>query len=419
MKMKFCSQKRVIINKNRVIVNNKKNGQWIKLSLECYEILNYAIGKGLTKQKLIDELYDEEDRNYIRTIIDKMEKLEILYTETEEIKNVVLDSVTLSITASCNLRCKHCCISAEQTVDEIPLDIMKRRVKKIVDCKPLNIILTGGEPLYYKNFKEIVVYIRSIYSGGLCLLTNGTLINDNNIFFIVHNFNSINISLDGFDKKTCENIRGANVFEHVKKAVYLLKNNGMKSINLSMTVTRYTDGHEREFNQLCESWGVEGSLRRFAPIGRGKENEKDLFNIEQEFYHNQLCEKKQGINSSDPTGPFVTVCAAFEQEFYIGSDGYLYPCGALCMDEFKIEKIDAIDDLKSYMENKSYLNTNGYNRFYSIQPENSHHCSQCSIRLFCTGCPVYIYLYEQRGYLDEYCKNRKENNESLIWSEEV
>ena len=117
----------------------------------------------------------------------------------EEIWNYMQDKMILDvhITTRCNLRCKHCYLrdlKAEERRD-MTLDIFS---DLLIDASLNNVktfILSGGEPLYHKNFDEIY-HAYKLYYPSLAMATNGTLIPDYIDLFSERD-SGIQISLDG------------------------------------------------------------------------------------------------------------------------------------------------------------------------------------------------------------------------------
>lgn len=86
-----------------------------------------------------------------------------------------VQSIHWSITGKCNLRCKHCYMSAPvQKYKDLSLSEIEKIIKQMVDAEIHQVSLTGGEPLTRKDFWQIVeklkaenIHIRQIYTNGL------------------------------------------------------------------------------------------------------------------------------------------------------------------------------------------------------------------------------------------------------------
>lgn len=69
---------REIINENRVVIANRDTGEWMKISKECADIINQAIKLELADEELLDKIADDEDRSYIKTLLEKLEDLGVV-----------------------------------------------------------------------------------------------------------------------------------------------------------------------------------------------------------------------------------------------------------------------------------------------------------------------------------------------------
>lgn len=424
-RLKFCDNYYMKENQGLVIINNRDLGTWLKLTKECFEIIERAVEQEWSVEKLLNECYDREDREYIKLLLDKLKSLQLVYeTNDKEVeKEREINSVTFALTKKCNLKCTHCCVDATMENEEnASLDDIKKAIDQILELFPKRLILTGGEPMIRKDFFEIVKYIREKSDVPMELMTNGTLISRENVSVIAKNFQSVAISIDGHNEETCAPVRGKGVFNKVIEAVRLLKNAEVKQISLSCVETRHNVEHYDAFKALCKSLEVECISRRFSPSGRGEDNYEELTGktIEQVrkdvMGTNQIIKTENNCKeSSITTGLNSTVCSVFESSFYVGSDLHVYPCGALYLDEFKGENILAISNIKEYFSKKLYMQTDAYKLYDSILFNNIEPCKNCSINFICNNCPAYVYAYKKLGILSTYCNYRKCEMEQEIW----
>lgn len=259
------------------MIVNRDTGMWMRISKECFDILDEAILKECKKEELLQSFQDTEDREYFEELLDNAEKLGVISECREAPKRI--ETVYLILTNRCNLKCKHCCVSAEAIGNEIVNSELntisfKKAIDKIVACNPDRIIVSGGEPMIRKDFMEIIQYLRSLYRGMIDLSTNAILINSENVKEIIRNVDRIDISIDGVDEETCSMVRGKGVFEKVISAIKLLKAEGFNEIFLSMVFGDYNEGLQEKFKKLNKELGTQSVIRAFVPIGRGKENKE-------------------------------------------------------------------------------------------------------------------------------------------------
>ena len=87
------------------------------------------------------------------------------------------ESIQWSITGKCNFRCKHCFMSAPHAAQGEPTwDELMHMLDAFERCGIRNLNLTGGEPMFRKDFWKLVdeihkrhMFIPSLYSNGLLI----------------------------------------------------------------------------------------------------------------------------------------------------------------------------------------------------------------------------------------------------------
>jgi uncharacterized protein len=114
--------------------------------------------------------------------------------------------VTLSLTHDCNLACRYCYAGRKFHAD-MPVETARRAVDFVLDLphdgRPLQFNFFGGEPfLRLDLMREVVAYIytRSAPAGravALAVTTNGTLLDDNALAFLLEMGLDLCVSLDG------------------------------------------------------------------------------------------------------------------------------------------------------------------------------------------------------------------------------
>ena len=125
------------------------------------------------------------------------------------------ETISILLTYQCNLRCKMCgqwgetgssrYYTNEMLNQELGMSHLKRLIDDISSFKP-NITLFGGEPLMYRNWDELVSYIKS--HGLRCnMITNGTLLRRHAEQIILEGIDEIILSLDG-PEEIHDRIRG-------------------------------------------------------------------------------------------------------------------------------------------------------------------------------------------------------------------
>lgn len=408
MYLEFNTFIRKNIFEKEVVLGNEHTGFWVRVTKECYDLICNAVDQKYDEQKLCSKFEDADDKEYITELIKLLKKDGILKGDPEY-KDNIEKKVTFSITSKCNLQCLHCSVSAGCNKQDYFTDSQIFEIAdNILKYAPDTIIISGGEPLMRDNFFEISNYIRERFNGKLLLMTNATKIDEKEAVFIANNYDAVATSLDGYDEHTSDFIRGKGTFRRTCNAIRLLKDNGLKNVSVSMVLAGDNYDSIDRFRNLNKLLGTHPVFRILAPMGRADKNfekliksEKSKFLIAQENVNKVRKGKKRVL------GQF-SVCSGITSQFCIGSDGNIYPCAGSQMEVFSLGNIWKIGDLKSFFESQIYKTSPGYKNFMSIKPSNHEKCGRCNLNIHCVYCPVYIYLYQRKGLLTEYCDKQGE-----------
>ena len=92
-----------LFHNDQAIILNRTNRQWIKISKECYEVLMQCNGK-YTIKELLHMLIDNEDREYVKKVLDALDEMELIGKSPMR----KLHDVSFAISNRCNQKCKHC-----------------------------------------------------------------------------------------------------------------------------------------------------------------------------------------------------------------------------------------------------------------------------------------------------------------------
>ena len=110
-------------------------------------------------------------------------------------------------------------------------------------------------------------------------------------------------------------------------------------------------------------------------------------------------------------------CGAGVSDLAINYDGWVYPCGNLISEKFKLFNILEITTLEDAMKRTrdEYLIGNSLR---SIQPDHYEKCKECDVNLFCWSCVEEIArLQNNEREFKERCINHKKVLEKILWDE--
>lgn len=252
------------------------------------------------------------------------------------------------ITGRCNLRCKHCyrtegdteTLSYDDVISVIDqFSALRKKYNTIHGIKKKgHINLTGGEPFFRKDIKEIIEYLgehREQISYGF--LTNGSFIDSEIIELLKKTEVSfIQLSIDG-DKKTHDELRAPGDYTRVFKTAQILEKSGIRTY-ISFTANKDNYRYLPQIATECRKKHITKLWSdRLVPIGNGENLEQlKITDTELPGYIHML-KKAKGSFVTNLFYPKTQVTMNRALQF-IDSDGSIYSCSAgdslITVDEF-------------------------------------------------------------------------------------
>lgn len=399
MHMKSPNAK-VLVREERVVLCNTRNGGFVKTSEAYFQYLEKYL-----EENNGDFTIEEEDTVVKKNAYKLFQELCRIhfYISEEQMKNEITypyQIVYLSLTNRCNLRCKHCVASAcIEEVDHMNTEDWKKVIDQVVVLNPEQINLTGGEPLIRPDFCEILEYLRANYKGAITLSTNALLLNERLMEIIKKNVDGVSVSLDGFDSYSCTKVRGEGIYDRVIAGIKKLKEAGMEKVSVSMLETKYTYGHDQDFYKLCEELDVKPLIRRFAPSGRGEENQREL--LPPMEYIEKL--EKQHLRCA--------LCQPGKKELNISENGDVYPCAPLSNLENLFMGNLLETPITEIIENPAWKE-----ELEKLRPWRMEKCKDCDVNLFCHSCINFtLGMQSDEEIFQKFCEKQKGHLEKLLW----
>ncbi|MGN1032666.1 MAG: radical SAM/SPASM domain-containing protein [Intestinibacter sp.] len=321
-------------------------------------------------------------------------------------KNRIPISATFEISPICNMDCQMCYIAQKKKEVEdngglLDIDFWVNTTKDAMENGLLFLLITGGEPFLYKNFKELYHRISDL-GVYICINTNGTLIDEEIVSWLVKRPpRRLNISLYGASNDTyarlCKNPRG---FDQVIKTFDMLKeNNIMFRINSVLTPDNVGDYMgmveiaERYRVPLTFSYYMFPPIRKNVPVyGNnlhrltpkeaaeiGYRYNKDKRTKEQfEEHLQEVCNLVLHPEQGKFYGCEGSTCRAGVNSFWVNWKGEMLPCGIM-----DYPKVDLKE--KNIAEGWRYIATEVDNL------KMSKKCSTCGMREQCYICLAAAY----------------------------
>lgn len=400
-----------IFNENKAVITHIGSGKWIKLKSDILSFIKDNVNKGKSVQEIIDQGTDDYSKDYISNLLRDLVKNEMIDLDEEfrNNDNEVLKDIYVNLTNRCNLRCLHCSsCSGEYIKGELTFEEICKIIDTCCELKPEKLVLTGGELFVRKDAEEIIKYASNKFSGILCIMSNGVLIDDDRVKLISEYVGEVNLSLDGYNEETADYVRGKGVFNKVMEVIDKLQKASVNKISLSMVETKVTENHLKEFNDLCKKLNVRPMVRKFEPVGRGETNYDSLktsvktFSEEETLTQEEIKKLKTNITGK-------SLCNAGIRVLSIDHVGDVYPCEVLQEEEYRLGNIlkDGINlDYSSPIQNLK-----------TCVVDKIEGCKDCNVRYFCSsGCPKSdTTRYYNEEYKRKHCSQIKDIYNKIIW----
>lgn len=261
---------------------------------------------------------------------------------------------------------------------------IKRCIDKIVECDPDVLVFSGGEPLIRADFLDILEYASQVYKGKITLSTNALLINESNVKQLVQYLEYIDVSIDGVNEESCAQFRGKGVFEKVINAINLLHTCNFFNISLSMVFSDKNKHLRNTFLELNDKLKTQPLMRAFEAVGRGLVNVSEFMteNYPQEIYYDI---PQESLDDARGNSKCIS-CGAGKKEFMIDPEGFIYPCGNLNSNKYRMGNLKELESFTEYLQSSEFMASEGYKQLYSMQPYNFYMCKDCEVNFFCWTC---------------------------------
>jgi cyclic pyranopterin phosphate synthase len=178
-----------------------------------------------------------------------------------------VNSIRISVTQRCNLRCFFCHKEGELSVkDEMSLDEIVGIAKTACALGMRRVKLTGGEPLLRGDLSQIISGIAR-YAEEVALTTNGVQLVDRAGELRRAGLNRINVSLHSIDPQTYSKITGRNYQKQVLQGIKTALDEGLEPLKVNMVVLKgMNDDEISSMINLAADLGFILQLIEFQPV---------------------------------------------------------------------------------------------------------------------------------------------------------
>lgn len=392
-----------IVNGQQIVLLNFSNGRWIRTNKAYYNFIEDKIKNNKDIYEIARRI-DQKKAKVVAKILDGLLEIDYLIDDEQQRYQDCIENVTFVLTHKCNLKCSHCILNAAPTApDMLDLEAAKQIVLKIVEISPKNLTFSGGEPFIRKDFIELLAFTRENFTGEIHVISNGTVIPNESMKRLPQLVDVISLSMDGYDKASCEKIRGKGVYEKLIQKIKELQDNGFTKITLSQIITKDNSKNEEKFFELCEELSVVPMLRPLISDGRAKGD----FSTENLVPTDMMFQELNGYR-----------CRPGKREIMISYNGDLFPCVNLVGENYKIGNV---------LENQKLLNelSRGILKWDTIddfieseRPYNNQRCKDCKVNLFCWECVArFQAINKNEEKFQEFCDYKRKKLYQEIWGE--
>ncbi len=316
-------------------------------------------------------------------------------------------AIRLETNKSCNLRCRYCYAqSGEDLVKIADFKILKRIIS---EAKELGIksvvVIGGGEPTLYPNFKELIAYIDSL--GIIPVVFSNTILISEELADFLYEYNaSVMGKLDSLKPEVQDYLAGRKgASRDIKKGLENLLQAGFSKplepgklrLGVSFVSNKINLEEIEDIWHFCRQNNIFPNMEILTPTGRANDELEDKLLTPGEIkdYKLRLLEidrKYYGYNWLPYTPITASGCLQHLYSLYINIEGDVRPCAPTKLDEhpaltingkypYNINKISLKEiydsDLFTYVRN--------------IDRVLEGRCGNCEHRDECIGCRGYAY----------------------------
>jgi len=301
---------------------------------------------------------------------------------------------SFELTWNCQWHCIHCYVVRDDPYSaEMPLEYWKQAADELADMGAFLVVLTGGEPLLYPHFWELLEHLhkRRFYTR---LYTNGALLTDDDVDRLVDlGVATVDISLHGPDAATHDAISTEpGSFDRVMKVIRKIKTT---NIYLSLKTNLLMQNYEKvdEWRKLVESLEAQAKLSLMltpsndggmAPVSMGL-GEKEMIQVLEnkvirEIYLGDTLPDEKAAEKP----PLLALgCSAGSTTINIAPNGEIFPCLQFQLSLGNIRN-QSLERIWGHSSNRYYLN--------GIRAIYAEGCQGCELSGHCPRCPGIAYV---------------------------
>jgi cyclic pyranopterin phosphate synthase len=195
----------------------------------------------------------------------------------------VINSLRISVTDRCNLRCTYCMPEEVEFMQRgllLSYEEITRFVKIVAPLGITKLRITGGEPLIRKDLPELIRQLNAIEGiNDIGMTTNGFFLKEHAQSLKDAGLHRVNVSLDTLVKEKFVEITRRDAIQNVLDGIRAAGEVGFRPIKINAVAIRgFTDEEIPGFAELARNHGHQVRFIEFMPLDADDiwENQKVL-----------------------------------------------------------------------------------------------------------------------------------------------
>ena len=289
----------------------------------------------------------------------------------------------------CNLRCRYCNgVSGMVPSDEISSSTIKDVISQVRDLGAKSVVVIGGgEPTIYPDFKGIISYINNLQMIPV-VITNTTTMTKYLAQFLFDNNASVITKMDSLDEKTQNWLAGSkNAYSKISKgienlmSIYKSKDKRNLRLGASFVTTKLNADEIPDIWRFCRNNDIYPNQEALVPRGRALDDMGNL-SISAKKLHEIKLKLLQIDKNEYGYGWLVHMpltgqgCFQHLYSIYLTSKGYVRPCADVDIKRFNVKD----------MKIAEILDTSFFKLVRNIEKKLSGKCGGCENLERCIGC---------------------------------
>ncbi|WP_440945738.1 radical SAM/SPASM domain-containing protein [Methanosarcina sp. T3] len=316
-------------------------------------------------------------------------------------------AIRLETNTSCNLHCRYCYAqSGEDSVKIADFNVLKRIIS---EAKELGIrsvvVIGGGEPTLYPNFRELIAYIDSLGIVPM-LFSNTVLMTEELAGFLYEHNASVMGKLDSLRPEVQDYLAGREgAFEDIKTGLGNLLKAGFSKpaepgklrLGISFVSNKLNLEEIEEIWHFCRQNNIFPNMEILTPTGRANDELEDKLLTADEIkdYKLRLLEidrKYYGYDWLPYTPITASGCLQHLYSLYINIEGNVRPCAPTKLDEHPALRVNGEYPYNvNRMSLKEIYDSELFTYVRNIDKVLEGRCGNCEYIKECIGCRGYAY----------------------------